>query len=227
MLQGQRATGEFLSQNGAQPPLIVLARGGRWRIEQHACTAGQVERDVEPGKCQALHQSNDMPELGRLAAHEAPPCRYIEKKVTHFHRRALRVRDGPDLTDVAAIDAELVAMSLCACARRDPQSRHRADRGQRLAAETEGRDRLEVLQRSDLARGMSADGNRQLGTEQAAAVIADTDVTDAAAPDIDLDAARAGIQAILHQLLDDRSRTLDDLAGRDLVDQLIRKNADG
>src|ERR1051325_6129899 len=54
------------------------------------------------------------------------------------------------------------------------------------------------------------------------------DAQEAASPRfrIDMDAPRACIDRILDQLLDDRRRTLDDLARRDLVSQLIRENVD-
>ena len=41
-----------------------------------------------------------------------------------------------------------------------------------------------------------------------------------------LDALRAGVQAVLHQLLDDGRRALDDLAGGDLIDEVIVEYAD-
>src|SRR5262245_25787618 len=44
--------------------------------------------------------------------------------------------------------------------------------------------------------------------------------------DFHLDAACAGVETVLHQLLDDGSRALDDLAGCDLVDEVIVEDAD-
>ena len=59
-----------------------------------------------------------------------------------------------------------------------------------------------------------------------AAVVGDLDELAAAEREVDLDPARAGIDRILDQLLDDRCRALDDLARRDLVDQIRGKYAD-
>ncbi len=61
----------------------------------------------------------------------------------------------------------------------------------------------------------------------AAAVVAHPDALPAAILDIDLDAARTGIDAVLQQLLDDGGRPLDDLAGGDLVDQAGWQDLDG
>ncbi len=43
---------------------------------------------------------------------------------------------------------------------------------------------------------------------------------------VDHDAGRAGVERILQQLLDHRSRPVDDLAGRDLVGHLVGKYVD-
>jgi len=52
-------------------------------------------------------------------------------------------------------------------------------------------------------------------------IIANPDRRGAAAVQIDFDPARAGIERVLDQFLDDGGRPLDDLAGRDLVDQIL------
>ena len=53
-----------------------------------------------------------------------------------------------------------------------------------------------------------------------AAVVADEQALDAAAVDLDLDPRGAGVERVLDELLDDRGRPLDDLAGGDPVDHL-------
>ena len=55
------------------------------------------------------------------------------------------------------------------------------------------------------------------------AVVFDADELLAAELDGDGDAARAGVERVLDQLLDDRGRTLDDLAGGDLVGEVRRQ----
>jgi hypothetical protein len=43
---------------------------------------------------------------------------------------------------------------------------------------------------------------------------------------VDRHAARAGVDGVLDQFLDDRGRTLDDFAGRDLVGEVRGKTRD-
>ena len=67
---------------------------------------------------------------------------------------------------------------------------------------------------------------QQLVAIDAAAVVAHAAQAHAAFFDLDLDAPRAGIEAVLDQLLHHGGRTLDDLARGDLVDELFGQDAD-
>jgi hypothetical protein len=60
---------------------------------------------------------------------------------------------------------------------------------------------------------------RQLGRGDPAAVVNHADQLTASVFDFDDDVGRAGIDRVLDQLLHDRRRPLDDLAGGDAVDQ--------
>ena len=73
---------------------------------------------------------------------------------------------------------------------------------------------------------MARQRERQLGGGNSAAVVAHAREPHAARFDFHLDALRAGVEAVLHQLLDDGSRPLDDLAGGDLIDEVIVEDAD-
>ena len=117
-------------------------------------------------------------------------------------------------------------MRLAGVARGDRQPRHGADRRQRLAAEAERADRDQIVV-GELRGGVAFDRERQIGARHALAVIADADQPAAAAVGEDVDAARAGIERVLDQLLDHARRTLDHLAGGDAVDDGFGKLADG
>ena len=99
--------------------------------------------------------------------------------------------------------------------------------GQRLAAETQRHDGLEVIEACDLAGRVPGQCQRHFVTRDSGTVIADTDQLLTARHEIDLDRPRAGIQAVFDELLDDRRRSLNDLAGRDLVDEVSGKLANG
>ena len=61
----------------------------------------------------------------------------------------------------------------------------------------------------------------------AAAVVGDADPPPAAAVGEDVDPAGAGVDGVLHQLLDHARRALDHFAGGDAVDDLFGELADG
>jgi hypothetical protein len=70
------------------------------------------------------------------------------------------------------------------------------------------------------------DGQRQVLGGDPDAVVGDADQTNAAGFEIDHDARGAGIESVVEQFLDDRSRPLDDLAGGDLVDGVRVEDSD-
>ena len=117
-------------------------------------------------------------------------------------------------------------MRLAGVARGDGQPRHRADRGQRLAAEAERADGEQVVA-GELGGGVALDGEFEIGARHAGAVVGDADQPAAAAVGDDVDAAGAGIERVLDQLLDHARRPLDHLAGGDAVDDCFRQLADG
>ncbi len=66
---------------------------------------------------------------------------------------------------------------------------------------------------------MALDGEGQIILAHAGTIIADANELSAALFDLHADAARAGIQRILHQLLHGSRRPFDHLAGSDAIDQ--------
>ena len=126
-----------------------------------------------------------------------------EKRSCELDHGAARQRGGADRRRRAAAHGDASAPVAAPAAREvTVRPRHRADRGQRLAAEAEGqrcgRDRspsiLEVAWRAS-ASGSSSGGD-------AVAVVGDADQPLAAVGEGDVDAAGAGVERVLDQLLD-------------------------
>ena len=117
-------------------------------------------------------------------------------------------------------------MRLAGVAGGDREPRHRADRGQRLAAEAERAD-VEQVVAGQLRGGVALDREREVGARHAGAVVGDADQPPPAAVGHHLDAARAGVERVLDELLDHARRALDHLAGGDAVDDAFGELADG
>ncbi len=106
------------------------------------------------------------------------------------------------------------------------QKLHGADAGQRLAAKTETAYLLQIAQTVYLAGGVTAQGQREIVLADAATVIAHAHQAYAALLHFDFDLARARVQAVFQQFLDDRGRALNHLAGGDLAYQHLGEALD-
>ena len=73
---------------------------------------------------------------------------------------------------------------------------------------------------------MALEGEQSVVAHHAAAVVGDADEAAATGFNFDADAGGAGIEGVLQQLLDDGGGAVDDLAGGDLVGNLVGENAD-
>ena len=108
----------------------------------------------------------------------------------------------------------------------DAEPRDAGDRGEGFAAKSEGPHAHEIIELADLRRGMPLQRQQGVFARHAATVVAHLDPLLAAVFEQDLDRVGAGVDGVLHQLLDHRCGPLDDLAGGNLIHQLIRENAD-
>ena len=182
---------------------------------------GQRELDVEAGQRQPPDGPVDVLELGLLRAQETPPGGRVEEQVAHLDRRPPGMGGRHGLRDHAVIGTHAPGVVAAGGAGRERQPRHGGDARQRLAAEAEGGDGLEVIEAVDLAGGVPGEREAHFLLGDAAAVVAHPDEARPARLDLHLDAPGAGVQAVLHQLLHHGSRALDDLAGGDLVHQVF------
>src|SRR5262249_60536180 len=71
--------------------------------------------------------------------------------------------------------------------------------------------------------GMAVDRKAKILRRHGRAVIGDADQSKSAGRGDDVDAARASVNRVLDQLLDDACRPLDDLTGRDAIDEIWRQ----
>ena len=101
--------------------------------------------------------------------------------------------------------------------RGDGQPRDGSRARQGFAAKAQGRDRFQIARRGDLARRVAGQGETQIVRVDAVAVVGHAHPAHAGLLHLHADVPGAGVQAVLHQLLDDGGGPLHHLAGRDLV----------
>jgi hypothetical protein len=148
------------------------------------------------------------------------------KQVAHLDAGAGRQRRRFHIRLHAAIDGDAPGMRLAPVPRRDRHAGGRADRWQRLAAESKGADREQILF-IELRGGVTFDRQAQVRAGHAGAVVRDADEAASAAVGQHIDPAGAGIERVFDQLFDDAGRALDHLAGGDAVDRSFGQLADG
>ncbi len=207
------------AQDILQPPAARRAEGG-------VAVEGQAEAPLRVGQRVAAHQRADLRRLGARVAHELQPRRLVGEEVAHGDGRAARPRPGEALDGPAVLDQHARARA-APLGRRDEQHlRHRADAGERLAAEPEAVDAPEVVGLAQLAGGVSREGQLELVRRDARAVVADLDRSQPAAAQFDRDLPRPRVDRVLQQLLHHRHRALDHLARRDPLDHARVELAD-
>src|SRR6266508_5461726 len=135
--------------------------------------------------------------FGAVGTQELAPRRRVEVELLDGHRGSRRERGRLRYADLAAVDLDAPRVRLVLRTRGKTQPRHRGDRGESFAAKTECRDRLEIGGGRDLGRRVPRDREREILTRDAGAVVGNADQLDAAAGQIDVDRARAGVDAVI------------------------------
>src|SRR5262249_30738287 len=140
-------------------------------------------------------------ELGTWAAQELAPRRDVREQVAYLDRgtawrgRGRRAAHGP----VHQLDARADARSARLAG--DAQRRDGGDRRQRLAAKPVGHDVEQLVDLTELARGVAETGQLELRGGDAVPIVAHRDLGEAALADGDVDRASVGVERVLDQLL--------------------------
>ena len=201
----------------------LLGRAGAPLFEQPAFVPDR-KRHRRPRQRVAAHRFEAVRQLGGVGLQELAPRRRGKEQLAHLDRGADRARRRRQLA-AARVDAHRVRAVGGAAG--DGQLGHRAQRGQRLAAETHRADLLQIVEAGDLAGGVALEGQRQLVGRDAGAVVLDQDGAHAARGQPQRDLASAGVERVVEQLAHHRAGALDHLAGGDLADQLVGQFTDG
>src|SRR6478752_3677104 len=207
-------------------PAACRTGSRRSGLEQHTIAVSQFEAHVKARQRETFGERGDVRKLGGVAAHELAPRGYVVEQVPYLYRGAARVCGRAHRAHAAALAGDLRRLARGVIQRGNAQAGNRADRGQRFAAEPERAHRFEVLKAGDLAGGVPRQRQRQFRRTDAAPVIAHPHQSDPTALDVDLDAARPGIEAVFDDFLDDRGRAFDYLPGSNLIDEFAGKYAD-
>ncbi len=180
----------------------------------------QHPAEIQPRQGLAAEGLFHVAELGLLGAQELAARRRIEEQVAHRHRGTARVRRGrdPRLHAAPFHHHTPAAGRVVLDVGHQLQARHRTDRAS-ASPRKPGSPHPRVVQRRNLAGGMTRQGQRQIFLVDADAIITHPDQACPTRLQLHLDAPATGIDGILDQLLDHRGGSLDHFTCGDLVGQ--------
>ena len=194
----------------------VGATGG---VAQHRLVVvGQGEAGAKVTAGRALDHIEDARELRPPAAQKLAPRRDGLENVDGLHGGA-RGAGGRFQRRVAAdrVEGQAPRRRRLRRSRSEGKPGHRRDAGQGLAAKPQAGDAVQIGLPVELAGAVATQGQLHVVGVDAMAVVADRDALAAPLRHGDVDLTRPRVQAVLHQLLDDRGGPLDHLPRRDLA----------
>ncbi len=191
------------------------------------CVAeSQLEVLLRMGQRIVCDQRRDVRQLGGLGAEKFAPGRSVEEQVRDGQRGSSGQGRVVDVKDLAARDLHSGSCGFVSGCRLQSHARNRSNRGQRLAAKSQGRDGEQIVGCAQFRGGVPLKRQQRIVAVHSLPVVADADQPPPAGLDLDANAIGARVQCVLQQLLDHRGRPVHHLAGSDLVGNLVGKNAD-
>jgi hypothetical protein len=128
------------------------------------------------------------------------PGRCVEERLPHGYSRAATPR--PARHDLHFSPARARGRRAILHGRQQLEARYRRDGRERLATKAVARDSDEVFRATDLRRGVPGQREDRVIGVHADAIVADSNEGTAAVLDLDVERGRAGVQRVLHELLD-------------------------
>ncbi len=177
----------------------------------------RFEFDVEASQRKARHDVVQMREFRAFALQELASRWRVVEQIADVDRRAARMCRRANLRFRSFVHIDARTDFRTGGSRADRHFRNRRDTRERLASETERGHAFEIVGDVDLAGGVRTHRELQIVGVNADAVVGHAHTFDAALFDRQHDTASLRVEAVLDQLLHDRGRPLDHLAGGDLV----------
>ena len=225
LLEGQEVGVHFGPQGGGNALGDVAA--ARREAEQHPPLVLQTKGHPGVRQRQPKHRLLAVPQLRLLSPEKLPARRHGVKEVLHHHLRARPGGGGPDAQHLTCVHADFRAHGGTGFRRPQQKLGDGGHRGQGLPPEAKRRDALQPGQRAQLAGGVPTQRERRVLGRHPPSVVHHLNSLGAATLQADEEALRSSVERVFAELLHHRRRALDDLAGGDLVDQLVAEQGDG
>ena len=223
LVHGEKPIDQLLAVEVANP--IQQIRHRR-QLKNDALIADKDERDFRMPRGLKMELVLDIPALGVLRTQKFPARRQIIKNGADLDLSAGSLPAVAHRFDLPARHDDFRSRNRLRFASAQPETRNARDTWQRFAAKPESGNRRQIGRRPDFTRGVSFQGKESVVAVHPATVVHYPHQRDPPAPDADLDLARSRVDAVFHELLDDRRRALDHLAGGHLAREDFRQQTD-
>ena len=181
----------------------------------------QAEGDAGAGQGGGLQEGADRAQLALVAFHEFAADREIGEQPLHGDGAAAAAGGLRFLQQGAVAEKAPPAAAVLVVRRLQVDVGHLQDRGQGLAAKAQGEQAVQVLQLHQLGGAVALERDLDVVGAEAAAVVLDAHQLLAPGAQRHGDLAGAGVDGVLHELLDHGKGALDHLAGRDLAEHVL------
>ena len=164
--------------------------------------------------------------LGLLAPEELFSRRQVEEQRTHFHRCSWSAAAVGDRLDFSSRDLDFRARRSLGRTRYQTKPRNARNAWHGLPPESHRFNISQILGCADFARGMPFQTEQCVLAVHPGTVVLDPNKLGSSSRKFHADPARTGINAVLDEFLDHRSRAFHDFACRDLACNFVREQAD-
>ena len=217
---------QVLTETLAEDIGDTLQEGSGTEVHQFGRTRMEGERQVRIDEDDTLESHEYIVQLRGIRLQELPSHRHIIEEVLDLEVTAHRTGGRLLSHHLRSRQRQSRAHLVASLAGGQLHLGHGGDRRQRLTTETHRLEGEEVVGTAYLRRRMALEGQSGIGFRHAVAIVDDLDGGASGIDHDDMDIPCTGVDSILHQFLDDRSRPLDDLTRSNLVGNGIGQELD-
>ena len=202
------------------------ARSGPRDLARDLAVAAEREAHARGREGREHEHLSHVSALGRRGLEELAARRDVEEEVAHLDVGADGAPRRAHLGVTAADDDDLRPRVVAPQPGREREARDGRDARERLPSEAERGDAREVGQRRYLAGRVALEREARVDLVHPGAVVGHADARDAAGLDLYTNLRGPRVERVLDELLHDAGGSLDDLAGCDLVGEVVREAPD-
>ena len=218
VIHRQQTVRKLLTENGVDTGSQLTVAGGE---QLFPAVPDKTEGHLRMRQGDAIHHARHRIRLADVFFEKFHPGGNIIKQVPYDNCRTLGATGVFQVAVLSTFQGVPGAGGFPCGAGEQFHPGDRRDGGQRLAAEAQGADGLQILLAAHFAGGMAQEGGRHVFPGDPRAVVRDADVGDAAVLNLHSDHGGAGVDGVFQQLLDHGGGAFHHLPGGDQLGGML------